>query len=233
MYNAKGKIKQKDLIQENIDLVKREALYMKTRLPDSVELDDLVQSGMLGLLDAVKKYNPVQGVAFESYARIRIKGSMIDELRKADWVPRRVREKTKDLDQAIHELRNKLGRHPEEREIAKQMNISISDLHTILSNTNSAFMVSLDDIGLTEVEKNSAEYSENPFEYLLEMDKEGELADAIRGLPERDQQVLALYYTEDVNMREIGEILGITESRVCQIHSRAIARLRANFIKED
>lgn len=233
MYDAKGKLKQKDLIHEHLDLVKREALYMKLRMPDTVELDDLVQSGMLGLIDASKRYDPIQGVNFEVYARKRIRGAIIDEMRRNDWVPRRIRTQAKEIDQAIQQLNSKLGRQPEDREIAKHMGLDIDAYHSLLAATNGTLLVSFDEIGLTQVEESANSHFESPFDYLLEAGVQKEIADAIRSLPEREQQVLALYYTEEVNMREIGEILGVSESRICQIHASAMARLRASLIDHD
>lgn len=233
MYNAKGKLKQKDLIEEHLPLVKREALYVKMRLPDSIELDDLVQYGMFGLLDAAKRYDPVQGVRFEAYAKIRIRGAIFDELRAADWIPRAVRQQTRDIDRAMRDLSLALNREPEDHEVAEKLGIDLDRYYKLLSNTNSTNLMSMDEVGLEHVERNTSNHHSSPLDELLEAKEKGFLADAIRLLPEREQQVLALYYTEEMNMKEIGLILGVSESRVCQLHSSAIIRMRKNLQKEE
>ena len=229
MYNAKGKIRSSEMIEQNLPLVRKVASSLKLRLPAHIDYDDLVQSGMLGLLDAVKKYEPIQGVKFEVYARQRIRGSILDELRRNDWAPRRVREDSKKIDKAILALSIKLGRKPEEREIAEEVGVSLEAYGQMLLDTNMGSLVSLDDIGNDKAELEIIDHHTSPLEALLEGGENGLITDAIGDLPEKEQQMLALYYQEDMTLKEIGLVLGVSESRICQIHSQALSRLRASL----
>lgn len=229
MYNAKGKIRSSDMIEQNLPLVRKEASSLKLRLPSHIDFDDLVQSGMLGLLDAVKKYEPVQGVKFEVYARQRIRGSMLDELRRNDWAPRRVREDSKKIDQAIRVLGIKLGRKPEEREIAEEIGVSIEAYGQMLLDTNMGSLVSLDDIGNDKAELEILDHHSSPLDILLEGGENSLITDAISDLSEKEQQMLALYYQEEMTLKEIGLVFGVSESRICQIHSQALSRLRVSL----
>lgn len=229
MYNAKGKIRSSELIEQNLPLVRMVALTIKARLPSHIELDDLVQSGMIGLLDAVKKYQPSQGIKFEIYARQRIHGSIMDELRKNDWTPRRVREISKRIEQAIKALFLKLGRNPEDREVAKALDVPIEEYHHMLLASNSGFLVSFDELGVNKVEQDINGHYSSPLAELIEESEQGRVVDAISGLPEKEQQMLALYYQEEMTLKEIGAVFGVSESRISQIHSQALARLRVSL----
>lgn len=226
MYNAKGKIRSSVMIEQNLPLVAKVASSLKVRLPAHIDFDDLVQSGMLGLLDAVKKYEPVQGVKFEAYARQRIQGAMLDELRKNDWAPRSVREDAKRIDQAIRALHIKLGRKPEEREIAEEVGVSMDVYGQMLLNTNLGSLTSLDEMGNDRAELEIADHHSSPLDILLEGGDNSLITEAISGLPEKERQMLALYYQEEMTLKEIGLVFGVSESRICQIHSQALARLR-------
>lgn len=229
MYNAKGKIQQKVLIEEHLQLVRKEALHLSMQLPSNIDLDDLIQAGNMGLMDAVTRYQSDKGVHFEYFARQRIRGSMIDEVRRSDWVPRLVRKNIKEMDLAIKTLTNSLGRHPEEGEIAKEMGISMDTYLKILMNTNGTVSMSIDEVGMDFVDEHINDHEKSPLEQMLESHERGELALAINALPEKEKLMLSLYYNEQMNMKEIGATLGVSESRVCQIHSQAVARLRASL----
>jgi RNA polymerase sigma factor for flagellar operon FliA len=229
MYNAKGKIRSSDMIEENLPLVRKEAKLIKLRLPSHIELDDLVQSGMLGLLDAVKRYTPADGIKFEAYARQRIRGAIVDELRKSDWAPRRVRDIAKNIEMAIRHLIVKLGRQPEEREIANALGVSMDEYGKMLMETNHCSIMSLDTLGVDTVEEQSVKHYVSPLDELLEGGEKGRVAAAISNLSEKEQQLLALYYQEEMTLKEIGAVFAVSESRICQLHSQILATLRVNL----
>lgn len=227
MYNAQGKIRQRDLFDEHLPLVRRQALSLQVRLPASVELDDLIQAGMIGLLDAVNRFDAGQGASFATFASQRIRGAMLDELRSRDWVPRSVRRNTRLLDETIRRLEQQLGRPPEDREIAAALDVSLEEFHHLLMDANGSQLVALDELPEEESDSLSAGAHATPLAELLEGRRRADLVKAIERLPEREKLLLTLYYQEDLNLKEIGAVLGVSESRVCQLHSQAVARLRA------
>lgn len=227
MYNAQGKIRQRDLFDEHLPLVRRQALSLQVRLPASVELDDLIQAGMIGLLDAVNRFDAGQGASFATFASQRIRGAMLDELRSRDWVPRSVRRNTRLLDETIRRLEQQLGRPPEDREIAVALDVSLEEFHHLLMDANGSQLVALDELPEEEGDSLSAGAHATPLAELLEGRRRADLVKAIERLPEREKLLLTLYYQEDLNLKEIGAVLGVSESRVCQLHSQAVARLRA------
>jgi RNA polymerase sigma factor for flagellar operon FliA len=227
MYNAQGKIRQRDLFHEHLPLVRRQALNLQVRLPASVELDDLIQAGMIGLLDAVNRYDAGQGASFATFASQRIRGAMLDELRSRDWVPRSVRRNARMLDEAIRRLEQQLGRPPEEREIAAALEVSLEEFRHLLMDANGSQLVALDELPEEESDNLSAAAHATPLAELLEGRRRADLVKAIDRLPEREKLLLGLYYQEDLNLKEIGAVLGVSESRVCQLHSQAVVRLRA------
>lgn len=227
MYNAQGKIRQRDLFDEHLPLVRRQALSLQVRLPASVELDDLIQAGMIGLLDAVSRFDAGQGASFATFASQRIRGAMLDELRSRDWVPRSVRRNTRLLDETIRRLEQQLGRPPEDREIAAALDVSLEEFHHLLMDANGSQLVALDELPEEEGDSLSAGAHATPLAELLEGRRRADLVKAIERLPEREKLLLTLYYQEDLNLKEIGAVLGVSESRVCQLHSQAVARLRA------
>lgn len=227
MYTAQGKIKQHDRFEEHLPLVRRQALNLQVRLPASVELDDLIQAGMIGLLDAVNRYDAAQGASFTTFASQRIRGAMLDELRSRDWVPRSVRRNTRALDEAIRRLEQRLGRPAEDREIAAALEVSLEEYRLLLMDANGSQLVALEEIPEEESESLCGEPHATPLAELLEGRRRADLVKAIDNLPERERLLLALYYQEDLNLKEIGAVLGVSESRVCQLHSQAVARLRA------
>ena len=216
-------------VERYAPLVKRIALHLKARLPPNVELDDLIQSGMLGLMDAVANFKTGQGATFETYANIRIRGAMVDQMRQSDWAPRSVHQGTRLIADAISRLSQKLGREPRDSEIAAELNLSLADYQQMLLDSSTSQIIGIEDLGVTEdvISDSHDHHQDRLFENLLTQEFRGALAKAIKRLPEREQQVLALYYDEELNLREIGKVLELSESRICQIMSQAMARLRA------
>lgn len=216
-------------VEEYAPLVKRVALHLKARLPANVELDDLIQSGMIGLMDAVAHYEEGHGASFETYATIRIRGSMIDEMRQSDWAPRSVHQSSRLISEAIAKLSHKLGREPKDTEIAAELNVDLTRYQQMLLESSTSQIVGIEDLGVTDdVISDSRDHKQDKlFEMLATTEFKKSLALAISKLPEREQQVLSLYYDDELNLREIGEVLELSESRICQIMSQAMARLRA------
>ncbi|HHB1424824.1 TPA: RNA polymerase sigma factor FliA [Serratia odorifera] len=233
LYTADGVMDKHSLWLRYVPLVRHEALRLQVRLPASVELDDLLQAGGIGLLNAVERYDALQGTAFTTYAVQRIRGAMLDELRSRDWVPRSVRRHARDVAQAMQRLEQQLGRPAGELEVAQAMNMSLADYRQILMDTNNSQLFSYDE--WREEQGESAEpllegHAEaNPLHQLLEGSLRQRVIDAIEALPEREKLVLTLYYQEELNLKEIGAVLEVGESRVSQLHSQAIKRLRARL----
>ncbi|MBX8501103.1 RNA polymerase sigma factor FliA [Pseudomonas lijiangensis] len=228
MYTAQGKMNQQELLKQYLPLVRRQALGLKTRLPANIELDDLIQAGSIGLLDAMTRYDVDIGATFGTFASQRIRGAMIDELRTRDWVPRSVRRNARALEDAIHRLEQSLGRPAKEREIAAAMGLSLDEYHQVLSDTNGSQMLPIDDLGEDHSEALSSKHI-TPFAELVNDRNRIHLIRAIDAVPERERVLLALCYQEKLNLREIGMVLGVSESRACQLHSQAIARLRTSM----
>lgn len=231
MYTAEGRIDRSQAVEQYMPLVRRHALSLQVRLPPSVELDDLIQAGMVGLLDAFNRFDKSQGASFATYASQRIKGAMIDELRSRDWLPRSVRRGSRDVDRAIQRLSHRHGRAPSEREIAAELGMPIAEYHQLLHDVNNGYLVAYEDSSTAETEGSTvadelAPFA-SPFEATFAHARREELAAAIEQLPEREKLLLGLYYQEHLNLKEIGAVLGVSESRVCQMHSQAVARLRA------
>lgn len=212
-------------------LVKRVACQMMSRLPPSVEVEDLMQNGMMGLLDAISRFENGMGAQFETYAIQRIRGAMLDGLREADWAPRSARRDMRRIEVAINQLEQKNGRPPGESEIAEHLGLDIHEYQRILQDARGHQLIYFDDINSSEgedyLERHLGQAEANPLTLLEDADMRLRLVEAIQNLPERERMVMALYYDEELNLREIGEILEVTESRVCQLHSQAVARLRA------
>lgn len=218
-----------DLVTRHAALVKRIAHHLAARLPSNVEVDDLMQAGMLGLLEAAGNFDPNRGASFETYAGIRIRGAMLDDIRKHDWTPRSVHHKYRKVTEAIHAIEAETGRAAESAEIAGRMGVSIDEYHRILSDSASSRLFSLDET-LDEANVHRpppAATSATPDEELYRSQFRDSLADAIDRLPERERLVLSLYYEQELNLKEIGQVLEVSESRVCQIHGQAVMRLRA------
>lgn len=217
------------LVREHAELVRKIAHHLAFRLPDSVDVNDLVQAGMIGLMEAARQYVPGQGASFPTFASIRIRGSMLDEVRRGDWVPRSVHRSMRDLSAAVRRVEQRVGRAAKAAEVAQEMGISLDDYHRILESAARGRVFSLDE----KVEESGEPvFAENapPAEQELERAEfRSELARAIQGLPEREKLLLSLYYEQELNMREIAAVMGVTESRICQLHGQAMARLRARL----
>ncbi|NLZ93483.1 MAG: FliA/WhiG family RNA polymerase sigma factor [Firmicutes bacterium] len=211
-------------VLDYLPLVRYYASRLAMGLPAHIAEEDLVQAGVLGLLEAWQRYDAQRGVKFETFAAPRIRGAMLDELRSLSWLPRSLFKQMRDLEQTVQKLTVTLGREPKEEEIAAGLGVSVKKLHKILKDINCSSLVSLEEILFALPADNSAE---GALEQLLAAEEEERLSDAIQKLPERYQQLLALYYQEGLTLKEIGLVLGVTESRVCQLHAQIISRLRS------
>ena len=236
MYTIHGKTDQKDaLLNEHAILVKKLAYQLKAKLPPCVELDDLIQAGMMGLLDAVNKYEDTHGAQFKTYAAQRIHGSMLDELRSADWLPRSVRKTMREVEAAIARVEQELGRAPSEGEISKHLKLTIDQYYEMLDDCNGHQLVYYEDFHDAEgggdhfLDRYLKDDSGDPIRGLLESDFKDSLIEAIDSLPEREKILMGLYYEQELNLKEIGAVMGVSESRICQLHSQAVARLRATL----
>jgi RNA polymerase sigma factor for flagellar operon FliA len=235
MYSAKGKKDQKDeLLNMHAVLVKKLAYQLKAKLPPSVELDDLIQAGMMGLLDAINRYEDTHGAVFETYAAQRIRGSMLDELRSADWLPRSVRKNMRDVEVAISQLEQELGKPPTESDVAKKLQLTLENYYVMLGDCSGHQLVYYEDFhdadqGEHFLDRFQTDYSNDPIKTLLETDFRDALIHAINALPEREKILMGLYYEQELNLKEIGAVMNVSESRISQLHSQAVARLRANL----
>lgn len=217
-------------IQDFLPLVNKIAYHLKGRLPDSVMVEDLIQSGIIGLIESMQKFDASQGASFETYAGIRIRGAMLDEIRKGDWTPRSVHRKSREVSEAIIVVERDKGREARDEEVAETLGVSMDDYYRILQDTNCAQLLSIDEPDHDELsEDRIVSSSKTPMAELLESDFQEALAEEIAHLPEKEKLVMALYYDEELNLKEIGEVLEVSESRVSQIHSQAVKRLRARL----
>ncbi len=219
------------LVEQHATLVKRIAHHLMARLPPSVLVDDLIQAGMIGLLEAAKNFDGSKGASFETFAGIRIRGAMLDEIRKGDWTPRSVHKNSRAISEAISQVEKETGRDAKDAEIAAVMNVSLDDYHQMLNEVNAGKLVGIEDLGVSEdvitTDENSG--SDTPLDDLMQGAFQKALAHAITTLPEREAIVLSLYYDEELNLREIGEVLDVSESRVSQIHSQAMLKLKSRM----
>jgi len=212
-------------------LVKRIAYHLMSRLPPNVQQDDLIQAGLIGLLEALRNYDASQGASFQTYARIRIRGAMLDEIRKNDWAPRSVHRKARMVAEVVRDIENKTGRDARDHEIADALHVSLEEYHQLLQEASGHRVFSYDEL---EIESHGGftgmvDRDKGPLEGLQSDDFKKSLAEAIAGLPERERMVMSLYYDEELNLREIGAVIGVSESRVCQIHSQAVIRLQSRM----
>lgn len=234
-YTAKGQLDRDAMIRQYLPLVRRLAHHMIAKLPANVELDDLIQVGMIGLSEALTRYEVAQGVQFETFATQRIRGAMLDELRESDWMSRSSRKSQKDIEKAVRRLEQKLGRSPLESEIAAELELELDDYQSLLSKVRGTQLVYLEDMSHGDDEDgflerhDTADTSADPMAMLRDQRLRSSLVTAIQSLPEREQYIMGMYYEHDMNLKEIAAVLGVTESRVCQLHSQSIARLRAKM----
>lgn len=234
MYTAKGQLDRDALLRQHVPLVRRIAHHMIAKLPPNVELDDLIQVGMIGLAEALSRYQAAQGVQFETFATQRIRGAMLDELRDSDWMSRSSRKSQKDIEQALHRVEQRLGRSPLESEIAAELGMSLEDYQSLLGKVRGTQLVYLEDMHHDDgdegfLDRHVADASADPLAMLRDQRLRDALVRAIQALPEREQHIMGMYYEHEMNLKEIAAVLGVTESRVCQLHSQAVARLRTKM----
>ena len=233
MYKSDGKLdKQNDLVIAHADMVKKMAHQIKAKLPPNVEVDDLIQAGMMGLIDAASKYQDDQGAQFKTYASQRVHGAIMDELRRSDWLPRNIRKQMRDIEKAIASLRQK-GINPTDSEIAAKLKISITQYFEILGECKGHQLIYFEDFQNTEDEDHFLDRfvksNNDIINGLLSREFKTALKESIEALPEREKILMALYYEQELNLKEIGSVLEISESRVSQMHSIAVARIRSTL----
>ena len=235
MYTAKGQLDRNALIKQYQPLVRRLAHHMMAKLPPSVEVDDLIQVGLIGLADALSRFEATQGVQFETFATQRIRGAMLDELRENDWMSRGSRKSQMDIESAIRRLEHRLGHTPKESEIAAELSMSLDDYQSLLYKVRGTQLLYLEDMSRrnedddTYLDRHVADSTADPLNILRDHNLREALVAAIKLLPEREQYIMSMYYEQDMNLKEIAAVLDVTESRICQLHSQSIARLRAKM----
>ncbi len=234
MYTAKGRLDVNTMLKQYSPLVRRLAHQMIAKLPANVEIDDLIQVGMIGLTDALSRFDSEQGVQFETFATQRIRGAMLDELRGSDYLSRGTRKQQRSIESAVHRLEQRLGRAPQESEIAAEMGLGLVEYQELLGKVRGTQLVYLEDMSGDDgdndfLDRHVADEGLNPLAQLQDHRMRQALIDAIKLLPEREQFVMSMYYEQDMNLKEIAAVLKVTESRVCQLHSQSIARLRVKL----
>ena len=235
MYTAKGQLNRNDLIKQYQPLVRRLAHHMMAKLPANVQVDDLIQVGLIGLSEALTRYEAAQGVQFETFATQRIRGAMLDELRGNDWMSRGSRKSQKEIEQSLRKLEHQLGRTPLESEIASDLGLSLVDYQSLLGKVRGTQLVYLEDMARGDEDQDSfldrhvGDSEADPMNMLRDQRLRQALVAAIKNLPEREQFIMSMYYEQDMNLKEIAAVLDVTESRICQLHSQSIARLRAKM----
>lgn len=235
MYTAKGQLNRNDMIKQYQPLVRRLAHHMMAKLPANVQVDDLIQVGLIGLSEALARYEAAQGVQFETFATQRIRGAMLDELRDNDWMSRGSRKSQKEIEQAMRRLEHQLGRTPLESEIAAELGMTLGDYQSLLGKVRGTQLVYIEDMTRSDDDENSfldhhiSDAEADPVNMLRDQRLRQALIAAIKNLPEREQFIMSMYYEKDMNLKEIAAVLDVTESRICQLHSQSIARLRAKM----
>ena len=234
MYTAKGQLDLNSTLKQHSGLVRRLAHQMIAKLPANVEIDDLIQVGMSGLADAMTRFDAAQGVQFETFATQRIRGAMLDELRGNDYLSRGTRKQQRTIESAVHKLEQKLGRAPVESEIAREMGTTLVEYQELLGKVRGTQLVYLEDMSGDDgdndfLDRHVGSDEANPLAQLQDHRMREALVEAIKVLPEREQYVMSMYYEHDMNLKEIAAVLKVTESRVCQLHSQSIARLRVKL----
>ena len=234
MYTKNGLPSREASLMQYAPLVKRAAHQMLAKLPANVEFDDIMQAGMIGLMDAIERFEEEQGTKFETYANQRIRGAMLDQLRDGDWLPRSVRRSQRTIERAIGQLEHRLGRAPQEAEVAAELGMSLREYQELLLEAKGSQLFYIEDTkegddGEDFLDRHLVGDGHDPAELFGDKRFRGALVAAIEALPEREKMLMGLYYEQDLNMREIAAVMGVTESRVCQLHSQAVARLRARL----
>ncbi len=230
-----GKLREQ-LIQDYASLVRFVAQRIASRLPSNVDIEDLISSGVIGLMDAIDKYDPTRENKFKTYAEFRIRGAILDELRGQDWVPRSARDKAKMIDRTVQELEQKLGRKPNQDELATFLGMPLEEFQDMQAKVNNTVLLSIDELSgpsqndrrslLDSIENTN---SKNPFVQLKNQASSDIIRKNIDDLPDKQKLVLQLYYYEELNLKEIGRILEVTESRVSQLHTQAVVKLRSKI----
>jgi RNA polymerase sigma factor for flagellar operon FliA len=233
MYTATGTLDTNARITTFAPLVRRMAHHLAARLPSSVQIDDIIQAGMIGLMDAAARFEESQGNQFETYATQRIRGAMLDELRSNDWLPRSTRKSLRRIESAMHKLEQRLGRAPSEIELAKELGVPLGEYQSMLQEARGYELLHLEDFSRDDdddfLERNLPDDRENPFERYKDARFRAALVEAIEHLPEREKLLMGLYYEQELNFKEIAAVLEVSESRICQLHSQAVARLRTKL----
>ncbi len=227
--------RREQLIKEFAHVIRAMAHRLAFRLPAYMDAEDLISVGTIGLMDAMDKYDPTREAKFKTYAEFRIRGAMLDEIRSMDWIPRSVHERIGLLQKTHTELLSRLGRPPSDEEVAAELKMSMEELDDFLTRARGAVLISIDDLSLQEpdghkvVKMLADTYNPDPLSVLVNERERELIGNAIQLLPEKERLVLSLYYYEELTMKEIGDLLKVTESRVCQIHTKAILRLKAHL----
>ncbi len=231
IYDVVDTTISQEFVNKHLPLVKRIAVHLKGRLPVSIQVDDLVQAGMIGLLEASQRFDKSKGASFETYAGIRIRGAMLDDIRRCDWAPRSVHRNARKITSTIQELKNKTGRDPKASEVAALLGIELEEYYKMVKDSDATKIIAFEDLGIDEnvISEGMIGKLPNPLERLQKEYFKKKLAHEITKLPEKERLVLALYYDEELNLREIGDILNVSESRVSQIHSNATAHLKEHM----
>ena len=239
-YRNEGLREIRDFLAEKYaPLVKYVAGKVAIGMPQNVEFDDLVSYGSFGLLDAIEKFDPDRDIKFKTYAMTRIRGAVFDELRSIDWIPRSIRQKAKQLEETIAMLENKMGHTVDDEDIAKELNISTDELQSLLTKISGTSIISLNDIWYLGDDNDEVSFMEtlespanlNPDSLIEKEEIKAVIVEAIKQLPDKEKKVIVLYYYEDLTLKEIGEVLDVTESRISQLHTKAIMRLRGKLMR--
>ncbi|MFM1847437.1 MAG: hypothetical protein RL417_911 [Pseudomonadota bacterium] len=236
-YKSVDDYEKEDLIKSYLPLVKKVVHRLSGRLPKDVDIKEMINSGIIGLVDALEKYDPKHETNFSTYAQFRIRGAILDSFRSQDWLPRSLRFKSHQVESAYHRREQKLGRPATDEEVAEELNISVDELQKLLGEVGSIVMLSFEELGFGHGEDRFqadewlASKAHDPLHKLLSGEKVGLIARALDRLPEKERLVISLYFYEELNLKEIGEILGVTESRASQIRSRALIRLK-NYLRK-
>ncbi|MGL6040243.1 MAG: RNA polymerase sigma factor FliA [Deefgea sp.] len=233
LYRNTQNSSEDDRVEKHAPLVRKIAYHMISKLPASVDVDDLIQVGLIGLMEAARNFDPEAGVQFETFASQRIRGSMLDELRNADWLPRQARRNMREIERTVVQLEQSLSRAPLEGEVAEKMNLPLAEYQEMLGDARGHQLLHYEDFEQDgendQLDQYAADSSANPADMFSDDRFRSQLIAGIELLPEREKLLMALYYDEELNLKEIGAVLGVSESRVCQLHSQAIARLRGKL----
>jgi RNA polymerase sigma factor FliA len=233
MYTAAGTIDTRARVAEYVPLVRRLAHHLAARLPPSVQIDDIIQAGMMGLMDAIGRFDEFRGNQFETYATQRIRGAMLDEVRQNDWLPRSTRRTLKRIEEALSRLQQRFGRAPNEVEIAKELDVPLAEYQAMLQEARGCELLHLEDLAHDAdddyLDRNVADEREDPLGHYEDARFRAALIDAIETLPPREKLLMGLYYEQELNFKEIAAVLEVSESRVCQLHGQAIARIRSKL----